>query len=198
MDRTEALSTLGPYLQRIKMCVRDGFDFYWIDYKDFLYRHSPISRACLIRDSILHRVRLEFSDDGGVRLINKKNGLVVLEVERKYLLRFKKLNSNKCSSNIQTAQSNAYLRQMTIYGLPECTHLNAGYTVNKDWTDISGIYVTKPNGARVNSWLIPLHDRPDYQPLLMVTPLKEEKQLRARLKDSTLAPRRVEDEKEDS
>ena len=185
MDKAEALEILDPYLERIKKCVENGFNAYYVDYKSFLYRHSAISRACLIRDSILDLVRREFSDEPGIRLVETKNQLVVLEIKRTLLVRFKKLNARRCSSNIPTTQAIGYLRQTNIWGLPECVNLNAGYIPNREWTEISGIYVAKPIGVKINSWAIPLHDQPGYQPLLLVTPLKEEKSDRARLKDSS-------------
>lgn len=183
MEKTEIMPIIEPYRSRIRESVSRGWHAYQTLYKDHLHKYSPITRANLIRDHVVDCVRTEFQGEDCARIIERPNGLFLLEIERRVFVRFKKLNSKKFSSNIPTKQAHAFLRQLPIPGFgKDRVNLNAGYTPNESWTEIDGIFITHPSGLRRIAWFIDIGEEILMQPVIDITPAPEPTRERVRLK----------------
>jgi len=183
MEKVDVMEMVNPYLVRLKKCISLGWSDYWDLYRAVLHEHSKIARAVLIRDHIVGRVRREFDSDNSVRILEKKNGLFLLEICKKVLVRFKKFDSKKLSSNIPTKQSSMFLRQLTIPGFgKDRINLNAGYTPTYDWASIDGIFITHPNGINRISWFVDLGEMVPVQSVVEIFPSPEPAKERVRLK----------------
>jgi hypothetical protein len=116
---------------------------------------TPRSRASVIHDYMVAFARDFFKDDPGIRIFTKR-GLSLINIDDSLLLRFKKLDAEKRSRNIPTQQTYLFRAQLELPGIPaELTHIEAGYVLNELQTMLDGIYITCPNGKRLE-WFIDL------------------------------------------
>jgi len=80
----------------------------------------------------------------------------LINVKDSLLLRFKKMGEDKSTRNIPTQQSFLFRAQLELPGIPAAlTHLEAGYVLNDLQTALDGVYITCPNGKRLE-WFIDL------------------------------------------
>jgi hypothetical protein len=124
-------------------CIKGAWKDY-LGYPDHLrLQHTPRSRASLVHDHIVMRVRNAFDDFDDVRL-HDINKLFVLVLPGEVVIRFKKLNDNLRSSGIPTQQRLEFAAQGDLPGIESVTHLEAGYTLNEFETAIDGVHVVCP------------------------------------------------------
>lgn len=153
MDRKSTIDRVGPYMQKLKDSIYHAWDDYHNNYAKISHIFHPRTRASLMRDHIIAKIVENFDKEEGVRVIERNNGLFLLVI-KDLVLRFKKLDKKKRSSNIMTKQAECYAKQLIIPNFEFVTaNLNAGYTPNETWTEIDGVFITKPDGNGI-SWHI--------------------------------------------
>ncbi len=154
-SRDDGTRILGPYLERVTRCFERAWGDLEREKPEIRAHMSARTRACFLNDRILLYAREEFENDRGVAFLRGKGGLFLLGIAGAFLLRFKKLKANLRSSNIYTNQSKLFTDQRVIEGLPDVTHVNAGYILNRMQTAIAMMYVTCPVGTAIK-WEIDL------------------------------------------
>lgn len=157
MDKKEALTEISPYLPQIHSAIKNGWMEYQTQYKEVFHLHASWTRPAIIRDHIVYHIRKHFDGHEHVKLIQMKNGLFLIKIKN-FLLRFKKLDTNYCSSNIPTDQSLSFVEQKCLPGIKESINFNVGYIPNKHWTEINGIYLTYPKGEKDIHWALDLNE----------------------------------------
>src|SRR5215210_6971317 len=95
------------------------------------------ARALIVHNHITDLARKEFADDPGVH-IGDNRGFLILTIEEKVVVRFKKYrNNNFTTSNIPTRQQLQFAYQHQLPGMPqEATKLVAGYLLDELQTSI--------------------------------------------------------------
>jgi hypothetical protein len=184
MGKDEILAILEKHLTTIQDCISKGCHKYLEKHLDSLHIYSKITRASITRDYILDFIRKAFSNKDGVRIIEKRNGLILLEIGKRILLRFKKLNSMKCASNIPTNQSMAFYRQLPMFPARQHKNLNAGYVANETWTNFE-FYITEPNGRRSNAWILNMKAEHNSKPSVSISSPNRLKPIRVKAKTAS-------------
>lgn len=151
ISRKEAKEILEPYQQLLSTAIIAGF----LDYFRLL-NHIPRplktrTIANLVYDFIEAHAKNNLSGQTGVTLLTL-DGLFIAIIQDKLVLRFKKFNSNKMPSNIQTKQTVNYMNQgLDLPNFPDHTSLIVGYELDGLNTKVKEITVTCPNGDS-NLW----------------------------------------------
>lgn len=157
-SKEDAKHTMFPLLRPLYEACHTAFDTMHQESKDWWHKVSPRTKANVMRDYLLFEVKKIVEDYEGIRFV-RKNGLTLLGVNEKIVIRIKKLGSNLSTSNIQTAQNSAFEKQqLLLTGFTEVVSLNLGYIINEIWTKIEAVYITCPNGYKKVSWYIRLDD----------------------------------------
>lgn len=161
-------------------CWSEAFKDYATKYAETRHVHSPLTRACTIRDHCIDHVQRKFANDESVNCDKKTNGLFVVFIDGSPLgiagsvaARLKKLDEKLLASNIPTKQSVAFdeqrpvfatAHQLDLFGFPltsvkvEPAHINIGYLPDNFWMSFEGVYATLPNGKRSIKWFVNLSD----------------------------------------
>lgn len=155
----EAEQLLGPSLP----LIRDCFDQMVAEVADVLARDPEFaatlttrSKASIVNDHVVRAIETRFAGKPGIR-ITRDRGFLVLIVNDRIVVRFKKLDRKLRSRNILTNQQRALLRQENLPGLPpDCTVVVAGYRLGASGLQILDSHVVCPVGSR-NKWDIPLN-----------------------------------------
>jgi hypothetical protein len=147
-------AALAPLFKIMEQIVREGFNFYFGQYGPVAFTHSPRTRASIINDHIVDLAKQRLPEYG-VRP-SKRMQRNLFDVQGNCVLHFKKLDRNKLSSNYPTLFSLEFNRQMELPGLPATLpRLKVGYVPTRDWSGIEDVFVTCPNGDRIE-WFINL------------------------------------------
>jgi len=139
-------STLAGYLEFV-----DNNGEQLLDYR-------PTTRANVIYDLVISKLKLGLINDPKVKFLNT-NQLLTIIIEDKYILKFKKLNQKRKSSNIPTKQTSLFSTQQNLFDFKnESINLELGYILNKYSTEIEGIYLVCPRNTKSNYWEIDIED----------------------------------------
>lgn len=147
----EAHEILEFIKSQLSVCVVSGCSDYFS-----LLKHIPQTIKLrttynLIYDFIESHARNTFDAVPGVKILDH-NGLFLLLVRDKLVLRFKKLNNEKMPSNIPTIQATYYMNQeLELPNYPHHTMLIVGYELDHLKTRLQEITITCPNGNS-NLW----------------------------------------------
>lgn len=161
--RTEdgARKLLAPYLAGLRGAMEDGWKA-WVELGDKLpSARLPLrsrTRANFVYDHIAANAVARFGKDPKVR-ISESRGFLQLLIDRKYILRFKKLDRKRRSRNISTGQQRLWFNvQMSLPEMPaEAVRLIAGYQLNPFGTEFEDILVTRPANGRID-WAFSIPD----------------------------------------
>ena len=119
------------------------------------FEHTPRTRASAVHDHMVARARRMFGASVNAHCMDQ-GGLFVVMLYGRIALRFKKLDDDLRSSNIPTQQSMEFCSQeLYLPGIKRVTYLQAGYTLNRMQTGLSGAYIACPDGIG-NHWHLPL------------------------------------------
>jgi hypothetical protein len=185
MDRLDVMKNLRPFQARIHNCISRGFHDARKHHELFLHIFTKRTISSITRDYIWDYIRKEFTTEETVKFREQQNGLCLLIINDVVFLRFKKLNTRKCSSNIPTLQATLYERQQLLMFEPRpCAHLNAGYIANETWTNLE-VYITEPNGKRSNAWVMKIYEDEQRQSVIELPVSRTEKPRRFKPKTGT-------------
>jgi hypothetical protein len=159
ISKTSAEHILRRRLKKIRDCIFLSFGKWKSGHQGNGLILTPRSRASVIHDYMVAFARDFFKDDPGIRIFARR-GLSLMNIDDSLLLRFKKLDAEKRSRNIPTQQTHLFRAQLELPGIPaELTHLEAGYVLNELQTALDGVYITCPNGNRLE-WFMDLTSLP--------------------------------------
>lgn len=152
MSRAAAENVLSPYIPTLRSCILDA----WQQFLTVQYRHEYERRtkSGIVRDLIVANVKTKFSTISGAKLITA-NRMFFLKIGN-YLIRFKKLDENRMTTNYPTTQAKALEKQQLE--IPEFENhviVNAGYITDMLGTKVVSAALTLRNG-NANEWEIML------------------------------------------
>jgi hypothetical protein len=154
-----AKSILNPHLDSFLTIIKEA----WGSWEELGEKapelRAPLSarcRASFIYDHIAYRARSRFDGIQGVRL-EERRGFLLLHIDNKVTIRFKKLDAKNRTRNVPTQQQIRFSLQLEMEGLPKSTRLVAGYKLNDVQTAIQQIAVTCPVGNNLQ-WFFEIPD----------------------------------------
>lgn len=117
---------------------------------------SPRSRASNVHDFMIARCRRFSETVDGVETRVKK-AMCVMVVEKSpgapvFGIRFKKLDEDGISRNQPTEQVRKFRSQDELPGLAPAHHLEVGYVLSRDQTQIIAVEMVHPSGDKSNFW----------------------------------------------
>jgi hypothetical protein len=106
------------------------------------------TRAGLINDLWTQGVRDRLADAPGV-FVNDQRGFLLVEIDGRIVVRFKKLDGRSRSRNYPTQQQLAFVNQIPLAGMPPYARITAGYKLDVSQTAIVDILLTLPVGDQL-------------------------------------------------
>jgi hypothetical protein len=158
IPQDEAFSILEPHIPTIVAC----WDAAWQKWEK-IGQEVPEARvdvrsraqSNLLYDLMCAELKRRFEGVPGVTW-TEKGGFLTLNFEDKLLLRFKKIDKNKRSHNINTRQQVMFRLQVSLPGFPdEPTRGDIGYRLDDLSTKLEDFLVTCHTGKKLE-WFIPL------------------------------------------
>lgn len=186
---------LKPHHSRYSNSWRGAFTDYATKYVETRPIHSKLARAIILRDHCIDHVKRNFADRIGVDVEIVEEGnlfLVVMSgklvgIDDTVAARLKKFNDKMLTSNIPTKQANNFndqkpvvtFYQPSLFGEPliapkrEPVHVNVGYRPNDVYTDVEGVYATRPNGKRSIQFFVRIDNDEGTQAVVIEMPLEQ-------------------------
>jgi hypothetical protein len=107
------------------------------------------SRACLVYDFIVQRVRSAFDGNKNVRVITRDETAKFLFNDQ-VVVRFKKANENGLGSNIETQATMDFVdQQQELPGIPDVHKVEILYVLNRFQTHIDQVQVVARDGNTI-------------------------------------------------
>jgi hypothetical protein len=143
MLKDEARKLFEPYIEIIKRCVRPAWDAYETYPAGLRAIHTTRTKANVIRDHMVDLALREFNGLPGVSTVIRR-GYILIYLQGKALLRFKKLGRGKAklSRNYPTKQARDFASNSALIpDLPSATRFDVGYSLNslKTWWETISI-----------------------------------------------------------
>lgn len=142
---------LAGYLPSLRQGIVEAVAEYESSYSSALKRiHSKRSVASLIHDHIVAKMAEFAENTSGVHLTSSKK-LWVLSFPEGYIVRFKKVGSNKLPSGHKTQQVKDFRNHRGLDGLPPSICLELSYQL-KITRELHAVYLICPSGTWSNMW----------------------------------------------
>ena len=151
IQQSTVQADLANYLPRLREGIAQAVDEYGSKYDSALKRiHSKRSVASLIHDHIVAKMS-EFAEvTSGVSLTSSKK-LWILTFPEGYILRFKKVGTDKMPSGHKTQQVKNFRNHRGLDGLPPAVCLELSYQLNATG-NLHAVYLICPSGTWSNMW----------------------------------------------
>jgi hypothetical protein len=157
ISKERAEPIIAPYRDLISGCLWRAWDTWKITALPVAV--AARSRANVVYDYAADEARRTLKDVPGLTLTESR-GFVLVNIEDKLILRYKKFRNNLRTSGIPTQQALDFAhQQLSIPGMPPVTHLVAGYLLDDFAQEISRVAITCSIGSRI-VWVLDL-PRPD-------------------------------------
>jgi hypothetical protein len=145
---------LIEYVPKIRYCYEISFKHFLKHYNQYHYLDLG-AKASIMHCIVTDNIRREFQNEYEC-IIRVIRGLFVLIVKSKYLISFKKIGDNYETCKNYTQQETLFnCQQLLLPGIDISTvDLNAGYLVNNLWSELKGIFITRPTKNRLEFWNI--------------------------------------------
>jgi hypothetical protein len=154
ISKEDGKKLLEPYGQLFYDEIIGGFN----DYKKYDLKrariHDRTTKSNLVRSYVLERIKKLVAKTPTLKLLVQKRMVAIL-VEDKIIVRFKKLNRKFCSTNVLTEQVKLFRNRELLFQGIEALHVDAGWRVNKFYSEIDDVHFVCPNGKE-NLWRLPL------------------------------------------
>jgi hypothetical protein len=144
----QARIDFGPYVDRLRGCIKTAIANYQTEIGRFAYRHTKRSEASLIHDYMVDAVKAEFDGESGISFSTYRN-LFTVNFFHKYLIKLKKHDRKLRTRNVPTQLVLDWLDQgqLDLPGMPdEATNLHLGYQPGMTLAT-SKIWLTCPDGS---------------------------------------------------
>ncbi len=180
LTRQETEVVLEPHYSKITDAISNGFGDYLkvlanlnAEGKRVVFKKGTI--AGMIHDFIKARIKDAFTENDNVET-KEFNRIFGVHIDGKILIRFKKINNDFTTSNIQTKQTVDFEKQYEIEGLPgKSTFLYAGYLPDATWTNIKNIYLLCKKGGNL-VWQKDLTGFAEQTQISFVIPIEEQEE----------------------
>lgn len=172
LSKEDAKQVLLPYGQLFYDAIVNGFEDYKINDLKNAHIHNNTTKSNLIRSYVIHRVKMLVIENPKLKLIEQKRMILVL-VEDKVVVRFKKLSNDFRSQNIQTNQVTQFRKRTLNFQGVTALPIDAGWRLDEFYNSIEDISFVCPNGKN-NLWRIPLEDLSATNVQPMVIPVEKE------------------------
>ncbi len=103
LSKEEVEKELGSIFPILCNCILKGLEDYVTDLGHLGWKFETHTKASIIRDQIVARVKADLIGFSNVSIFDQ-NGLFFLNVNEKFLIRFKKFKPNFLTSNFPTHQ----------------------------------------------------------------------------------------------
>lgn len=150
----QAVQILEPYKEIILSEMQKSFEQH-LSVRNFIseeigfYPLKPRTKAGLISEFVESNISQAFAEIEKVTS-GVFNGVFGLNVENLMFIRFKKMNKDFKTGNIDTIQQRKLQNQSTLNGFPDKpTIIFAGYIPNSTWMNVIGYYLACWDGERL-------------------------------------------------
>jgi hypothetical protein len=157
ISRDTADLIIRPHQDAISSCLYNAWDR-WRDDTVLPTAVRAGTRANLVYDYAVDEAWRILNGRDGLTLTEQR-GFLLVSIEEKLLLRFKKFRTGLATSGIPTGQQQLFAwQQLTLDQMPEMTKIVAGYLLDDFQRDIARAAITCSIGAR-RVWTIDLPRR---------------------------------------
>lgn len=147
MDSISAQIALQPHVHLLYAIVDDAWQE-WTSPEMAYARQcaGPRTQASMVHDLMVREAFGQSAALEGVSVV-EENQLYMLNIENKFLIRFKKLDEDGAATSTPTQQSLSFAMQMPLPGMPdEAIRLQLGYVLDKSGTQLLALRVACPRG----------------------------------------------------
>jgi len=159
VSREDALVLLTDYMSPFDELLDEAWEYVERVYADDATRRvafNDITKASMLNDRWCQLAAARFDGDQRVR-IERRGRMLLLLIDGRVAVRFKKLGADLCARNIRTSsQERDYFQgQMYLDGVEPSspTRLIYGYRANSVGIEIAGRYLTCPKSWDENHWV---------------------------------------------
>ncbi len=146
LDQSTCMEFLAPHLDDLRASVIGAFNRYHETPAHILAEHDERAATSGVHSHIVHEIARAFSDVAGASVLNVQ-GLKVLNLHDRVVLRFKKVSETGRHKNHVSRQQIRFDRQLTLPGLPPAaTKLTLGYETDPAFAEIVRVTVGCPLG----------------------------------------------------
>jgi len=159
VSENAARPTIEPHFDAFRKIIEESWNTWAELGQKAPQLKAPLSAHCRARfiyDHIVFRARAHFDGKKGVK-IHEKHGFLILNIDDKLTIRFKKLDDKRRTSNIPTRQQVLFSMQLEMPGMPSASRLVAGYQLDQLQLSIKEIAITCPVGRKVE-WFISISE----------------------------------------
>lgn len=146
------MAALAPHIDALYGVATLPWDEYHSSVpQELLVAFGPRTRASAVHDLMIRDATRYAVSAEGVRPFERQmmKGLVI---DGRIAIRLKKLDEDGYSRGHYTKQVEEYRSQRVLDGIDAAHHLELGYVLNKDETEISEVRVVCPSGRAVAWW----------------------------------------------
>lgn len=146
LDQSANMAVLEPHLARLHGATSRAFDRYQETPPHILAEHDERAATSSVHSHIVHEIEREFAEVSGATVLTVQ-GLKVLNIDDRVVLRFKKVDEDGRHRNHTSEQQKRFDRQLPLPGLPPAaTHLTLGYEPDPAFAEIVRITIGCPLG----------------------------------------------------
>lgn len=152
ISQRDALNILEPHLHGLFQVATTPWDQYHaLVPQELLVAFGRRTRASGIHDLMIHEATRFSMVTDGARMFerNLMKGIVLHDL---LAIRFKKLDEESLSRGHYTQQVEEYRKQCQLDGIDAVHHLELGYVLNDNETEIADVRLVCPSGRGVAWW----------------------------------------------
>jgi hypothetical protein len=158
ISRETAEQILAPQLDLVGLCLFNAWDKLKAE-TALAVPVKPRTRANLVYDYAVAEAWRLLDGREGLTLTDQR-GFLLVTIDERLLLRFKKYRKGLMTSGIATGQAQLFaFQQLTLDGMPPMTNIVAGYVLDEFQREIARVAITCRVGSRL-IWAIDI-PRPD-------------------------------------
>lgn len=149
LSRDQSLDVLTPHAERLYRTGALPFGIYQRDYPNQTL-HTPRTRANILYDLMVNQARIEFRGIRGTEIIDPPSGIVLLEIDGRVVIRFKKLDDESLPRNYPTAAAKDWDIGEDLPGIPSSPQrLMLGYRLNRLQTGVRDVLIANTLAGRL-------------------------------------------------
>ena len=131
LSRDQALEVLTPHAERLYRIGAVPWERWQSEYPNQVL-HTPRTRANVLYDLMVNQARTEFRGIRGTEIVDPPNGVVLLDIDQRVLIRFKKLDDESLPRNYPTDAAKDWDIGEDLPGIPSSPQrLTLGYRLNR-------------------------------------------------------------------
>jgi hypothetical protein len=147
--RSEVIQIIEPFLDPLYRIGAMPFERYQAEYPNKPL-HSSRTRACIMYDLMVDQARQEFLGVRDTEIIDRPNGVTLLQVSERICVRFKKLDEDGLPSNYPTAAARNWEKGEDLPGIPSALQrLCLGYRLNRLQTRVEDVLISNTLAGRL-------------------------------------------------